>query len=180
MFGSKAGQLVRFDAGGGASLTFGPDGGGSAKPRADRNTVTYAGAAAGADLSYAVQPNALKESIVLATAPTSASWSFAVKAAGLRAWQRPDGSIAFYRGGFDGPPVLVMPKPYMGDAKADAVSPYGKVWSPKVSQSMRWDAKAGLLHVTVTADQAWLRDPERVYPVVIDPTIELQPLPEDS
>ncbi|MCO5974143.1 golvesin C-terminal-like domain-containing protein [Actinoallomurus soli] len=180
LFGSKAGRLVRFDAGGGASLTFGPEGAGSVTPKADRNTVTYAGAAGGADLTYTVQPNALKESIVLAKAPMVASWSFAVQAAGLRAWQRPDGAIAFYRGGFDGPPVLVMPRPFMTDARNDAASPYGKAWSPKVSQSMRWDAKAGLLHITVSADQKWLKDPKRVYPVVIDPTVVLQPLPEDS
>jgi RHS repeat-associated protein len=183
LFGSKAGRLVRFDAGGGASLTFGPEGAGagSASPKVTGNTVAYAGAASGADLTYAVQPNALKESIVLAKAPSgSASWSFAVRPAGLRAWQRPDGSIAFYRGGFDGPPVLVMPRPFMTDAKTDSASPYGKAWSPKVSQSMRWDAKAGVLHVTVTADAAWLKDSRRVYPVVIDPTIVLQPLPEDA
>ncbi|GAA4509144.1 hypothetical protein GCM10023191_069920 [Actinoallomurus oryzae] len=180
LFGTGSGRLVRFDAGGGASLTFGPEAKGAAKPTVHGNTVTYPGAVAGADLSYALQPDALKESIVLAKAPATASWSFAVQAKGLRAWQRPDGSIAFYRGGFDGPPVLVMPKPYMSDAKSDASSPYGKAWSPKVSQSMRWDAKAGLLHITVSADQKWLNDPKRVYPVVVDPTIKLQPLPENS
>jgi hypothetical protein len=57
------------------------------------------------DLSYAVQPDSLKERIVLGKAPASASWSFTVQAKGLRAWQRPDGAIAFYRGGFDGPPT---------------------------------------------------------------------------
>jgi RHS repeat-associated protein len=179
-FGTTSGRLVRFDAGGGASLTFGPESGVSAKPVVKDNTVTYPGAVAGADLSYAVRPDSLKESIVLATAPASASWSFAVRVKGLRAWQRPDGAIAFYRGGFDGPPALVMPKPYMSDAKTDTSSPYGKAWSPKVSQSMRWDARAGLLHITVSADRKWLSDPKRVYPVVVDPTIVLQPLPENS
>ncbi|MBO0885651.1 MAG: DNRLRE domain-containing protein, partial [Mycobacterium sp.] len=183
-FGRSAGRLVRFDAGGGASLMFGPEGAGAAKPVAKANTVTYPGAASGADLSYVVQPDSLKESIVLDKPPASGagavSWSFAVKATGLRVWQRPDGAIAFYRGGFEGPPALVMPKPYMSDAKTDAWSPYGKAWSPKVSQSMRWDAKTGVLHVTVSADQKWLTDPKRVYPVVVDPTIKLQPLPENA
>jgi RHS repeat-associated protein len=185
LFGRSAGRLVRFDAGGGASLTFGPEGAGAAKPTVKGNTVTYRGAASGADLTYAVQPDSLKESITLAKTPSGAasgavSWSFVVKAQGLRAWQRPDGAIAFYRGGFDGPPVLIMPKPYMSDAKADASSPYGKAWSPKVSQSMHWDGKAGVLHVRVSADRAWLKDPKRVYPVVVDPTVKLQPLPENA
>jgi hypothetical protein len=90
------------------------------------------------------------------------------------------GSIAFYRGDFDGDPVYVMPAPFMYDSAVDASSPYGKSWSQKVSQTMRWDAKAQLLRITVRPDRSWLADPKRKYPVVVDPTIRIAPTPTDS
>ncbi|MEV0594882.1 DNRLRE domain-containing protein [Nonomuraea cavernae] len=178
-FGAEAGALVRFEAGGGA-LTFGVDGAEPGRPEVRDSVVTYAGALGeGTDLVYEVGRDALKEKIVLSRPPAGeAVYRFAVRVEGLRAWQRPDGSIAFHRGDFDGPPVLVMPKPFMVDSADDASSPYGKAWSGAVSQSMSWDGER--LHVTVTADRGSLSAPGRRYPVVIDPTVKIAPPPTQS
>ncbi|GII56068.1 hypothetical protein Pth03_44570 [Planotetraspora thailandica] len=181
-FGTKPDQIVHFEAEG-TELTLGAMGAKPGRPDAKGDTVTYEGALDGADLAYEVTPEGVKESIVLAAPPKGtqdASFDFAVRVKGLRAWQRPDGSIVFYKGDFDGPPVLVMPKPFMTDARDDASSPYGKAWSGKVSQRMRWDSEAGLLRITVTADRSWLTAPDRAYPVVIDPTVKVAPTPTDS
>ncbi|MFG2091264.1 DNRLRE domain-containing protein [Spirillospora sp. NPDC048824] len=179
-FGTRPGELVTFKADG-ASLTLGVPQAKPGKPKTEGNAVTYHNLLGdGADVSYEVARDALKEKIVLDAPPKDGVWRFTVKADGVRAWQRPDGSIAFYRGDFDGRPVFVMPKPFMYDSKTDASSPFGKAWSPKVTQSMRWDAKAGLLHITVQADKTWLNDAERAYPVVIDPTIKIAPTPTQS
>jgi hypothetical protein len=59
----------------------------------------------------------------------------------------------------------------MTDSTADRSSPYGSVWSPKVSQELSADGKS----LVVRADRAWLADPLRKYPVVLDPTIKIQP-----
>lgn len=98
---------------------------------------------------------------------------------GLVPWQRADGSIAFSGDGVGGPPVLVLvlPKPFMTDARPDPSSPYGTSWSPKVAQRATWDAASGQLHMTVTADSGWLRSAARRSPVVIDPTIVVAPTP---
>ncbi|MFI0372079.1 DNRLRE domain-containing protein [Actinomadura sp. 1N219] len=182
-FGTRPDELVTFDADG-ASLTLGTpqtNQAKSAKPKADGNAVNYQDLlGGGADLSYEVVQDALKEKIVLAAPPSNGSYAFTVKPDGVRAWQRPDGAIAFYKGDFDGRPVFVMPKPFMYDSAPDASSPYGAAWSPKVTQSMRWDAKTGLLHITVQADKTWLNDAKRKYPVVIDPTIKIAPTPTQS
>ncbi|MEV0663872.1 DNRLRE domain-containing protein [Actinomadura luteofluorescens] len=179
-FGTRPGELVSFDADG-ASLALGTPQAKPDRPKATGNTVTYQGLLGdGADVSYEIVRDALKEKIVLDAPPKDGTYSFTVKADGVRAWQRPDGAIAFYKGDFDGRPVFVMPKPFMYDSKTDASSPYGKAWSPKVTQSMRWDAKAGLLHITVQADKTWLNDAKRTYPVVIDPTIKIAPTPTQS
>jgi RHS repeat-associated protein len=177
-FGTTAGRLVQLDAPGGGWLAVGLDGAHAGRPAVAGNTVTYRGVAPGADLSYQVTPTALKESVTLASASAASSFSYAIKVGGgLVPWQRRDGSIAFSRDGAGGPAVLVLPKPVMTDARRVASSPYGMAWSAKVSQSVAWDGSAGVLHVTVAADQGWLHSAARRFPVVIDPTISIAPTP---
>jgi hypothetical protein len=127
---------------------------------------------------YEVTPTALKEKIVLSRPPSGAvSYTFALDSVGLAAQERPDGSIAFVRPS-GGQPDFVLPAPYMYDAAEDAGSPHGKVWSDQVSQKV--NSSVGTTTVTITPDTGWLTDPARVYPVVIDPTIKVQPVPTDA
>ena len=91
--------------------------------------------------------------------------------------ERKDGSIAFTSK--QGDRVLfVIPKPFMMDDKDDPSSPYGKVWSDKVTQSV--EQKGANITITVKADEKWLQDSKRKYPVTIDPTIIIQPTPSQS
>ncbi|MFU8854699.1 DNRLRE domain-containing protein [Micromonospora sp. SL1-18] len=71
-----------------------------------------------------------------------------------------------------------MPAPFMYDAKADKSSPVGYAWSDRVTQRMQ--QTYGQTTITVSADAGWLADAARVYPVVIDPTIKIQPVPDDA
>ncbi|WP_433649917.1 DNRLRE domain-containing protein [Micromonospora zamorensis] len=178
LFGDSSDDLVRFEQGG-RSIELGLEG--AAKgvtPTVSGSTVTYAGVAGGADVVYDVTSTALKEKIVLRRAPSGpVSYTFTLDTAGLTAQQREDGSIAFVRPG-GGEPVFVMPAPFMYDAKDDKASPVGKVWSDKVTQ--RVSQTGGRSTITVTADGGWLADRARVYPVVIDPTIKVQPVPTDA
>ncbi len=164
-FGDEPGAVLRLEADG-AAMTLGADGVRAGRPRVSGDTATYA-YGDGAKLEYQVRPSGVEQRLVLTSAPRSASYGFTVRAEGLRAWQRPDGSIALYRGEFDGRPVMEIPKPSLTDARDDDASPYGKAFSDKATQSMRWDAAAGLLRVTVTVDQAWTADPARRYPVTL-------------
>ncbi|MEQ4205797.1 DNRLRE domain-containing protein [Actinopolymorpha sp. B9G3] len=66
-----------------------------------------------------------------------------------------------------------MPKPFMYDSTDDADSPYGKVWSDKVTQTA--SQQGSQVTVTVRADGDWLADSARKFPVVVDPTIKLAP-----
>ncbi|MGW0774343.1 hypothetical protein ACWD01_11985, partial [Streptomyces sp. NPDC002835] len=70
-FGSDPDRLLRFEtADGDRSVTLGLQGaGGKLKPEAKGATVTYRGAANGADLSYQVGPGRVKENITLARRP---------------------------------------------------------------------------------------------------------------
>ncbi|WP_170285257.1 DNRLRE domain-containing protein [Micromonospora palomenae] len=178
LFGDSSDELARFEKDG-RVIELGLAGAAkSVTPKVSGSTVTYPGLAGGADVVYDVTSTALKEKIVLHRAPTGpVSYTFTLDTAGLTAQQRADGSIAFVpRGG--GEPAFVMPAPFMYDAKDDKASPHGKVWSDKVTQ--RVQQMYGQTSVTVSADAGWLADPARVYPVVIDPTIKIQPVPTDA
>lgn len=178
MFGDKPDRLVRFERDG-RHVELGLVGAAkSVAPTADGSSVTYSGLLSGADVVYEVTPTALKEEIVLRRAPTgSVSYTFTVDTQGLVARQGSGGSIEFVRPS-GGDPVLVMPPPFMYDSKDDASSPHGKVFSDKVTQ--RVSKTNGQTTITLEADQSWLTDPAREYPVVIDPTIRIQPVPTDA
>ncbi len=179
-FGSDPDRLLRFEAGdGGRSVTLGLEGtSGRLKPEAEDSTVTYKDAVGGADLSYVVGPGRVKENITLPERPAGpVTYTFTLDTEGLTPKAREDGSIAFF-GELPNTPVLVIPAPYMTDAKKSASSPYGYAYSAEVTQKLRRDGDGWKL--TVTPDAKWLAAKERQYPVVIDPTITIAPSPSGS
>ncbi|MEU3995162.1 DNRLRE domain-containing protein [Streptomyces fungicidicus] len=179
-FGSDPDRLLRFEtAEGGRSVTLGLEGArGSLKPEAEGDTVTYKDAVGGADLSYEVGPGRVKEDITLAERPDGpVTYTFTLDTEGLTPKARKDGSIAFF-GELPNTPVLVIPAPYMTDAKKSASSPYGYAYSADVTQKLVRDGDGWKL--TVTPDAKWLAAKDRQYPVVIDPTITIAPSPAGS
>jgi RHS repeat-associated protein len=175
-FGDRSDKLVRFEHGG-RHIALGVDSAvKSLPPTAKGNTVTYPDAFPGADLVYQVG-DALKEKIVLKAPPAEAVYRFTLQTGGLSARTRPDGSIAFHADP-DGPPLFVMPKPFMYDSRDDGASPYGKAWSDEVTQTV--EQQGATTVITVRADATWLAAPERQYPVVVDPTITIQPTVSQS
>ena len=178
-FGGDSERLVRFQSPDGRSVTLGLDGAGRAlKPTAKGSTVTYKNATQGADLQYAVGPGRVKENITLAERPEGPlKFTFTLDTRGLTPKARRDGSIALY-GELPHTPELVIPAPYMTDAKKADKSVFGKTYSTKVTQKLTRDGTSWKL--TVTPDAKWLAAKGRQYPVVIDPTITIAPSPTDS
>ncbi|MFF7788136.1 DNRLRE domain-containing protein [Streptomyces sp. NPDC007991] len=179
-FGDDADRLVRFASPSGRSVTLGLDGvkDDDLKPAAKGSTVTYEDVVHGADIEYAVGPGRVKENITLAERPdTPVKFTFTLDADGLTPKARKDGSIALY-GELPHTPELVIPAPYMTDAKKAERSVFGGTYSTKVTQKLTKDGDSWKL--TVTPDAKWLASKERQYPVVIDPTITIAPSPTDS
>lgn len=173
-FGDRSDRLVAVDRGG-RGLTVGLDAPARpVRPATAGDEVTYAATANGADLTYEVTASAVKESIVLARPPAgAATWRFVLGLDDVRAVPRPDGSIELHAADADGPPLFVLPKPFMYDSATDPSSPNGKGWSSAVTQKIA--VEGGRTVLTVTADPAWLADGRRRYPVTVDPTIKIQP-----
>lgn len=177
LFGARSNRLMRFEADG-RHIELGAAGPSRAvTAQVDGSTVTYAGLADGADVVYEVTPTSVKENIVLAKRPAGGfSYTFSVNAGGLTAVPRADGSVGFVDG--DGQTLFVMPPPFMFDSGDDPSSPVGKGYSDRVTQTVVQRGPTSF--ITITADAAWLADPARNYPVTIDPTVKIQPVPSDA
>ncbi|MER6633449.1 DNRLRE domain-containing protein, partial [Streptomyces sp. NPDC000987] len=178
-FGGKSDRLVRFQSPDGRSVTLGLHGARrDLKPTAKGSTVTYRDAVRGADLEYGVGRGRVKENITLTERPAGPlRFTFTLDTHGLTPKARKDGSIALY-GELPHTPVMVIPAPYMTDAKKAEKSVFGKTYSRQVTQKLTRDGKSWKL--TVTPDAKWLAAKERRYPVVIDPTITIAPSPSGS
>ncbi|MGW4060855.1 DNRLRE domain-containing protein [Amycolatopsis sp. NPDC004747] len=171
-FGNRTDRLTSF-ALGGTRVDLGIDGPSRGiDPVLSRNSVSYPGAFDGAEVTYRVTPDALKEDIVLAAPPKTATYRFTLRLGGVTARAQADGSIGFFPAASDGPPLYVMPKPFMTDATPGSKSIHGKARSDAVSQ--RVEQQGDRITVVVEADRGWLAAPERTYPVVIDPTIKIE------
>ena len=134
-----------------------------------KNTVTYPDTVSGASLAYQVLPGALKETILLKDVSAPTSFEFHLDIGGLRPQEASNGSIALLDEA--GTPALLLPRPWAKDSApgAEAVD---------LTQTIRPDGSGYILSVTL--DPAWLTDPARVFPVAIDPTVEIQPATLDS
>ena len=121
--------------------------------------VTYEDVFYGVDLQYIVTPGALKENIILKS--KNAENAFTVNYnIGTLAAKAVDSKTIHLMNGED--VIYVISAPYMSDS-AGAVS---ESVSLKIEKN-----KNGKLRVVITADDEWLQESDRVYPVTVDPTI---------
>ncbi|MFE2598949.1 DNRLRE domain-containing protein [Streptomyces sp. NPDC059396] len=193
-FGERPGELVRFELDKGhwvvlgVKPVLGPEGAkgvkgpkgakgaGKLTPRVDGSTVTYKNAfGAGADLTYTVGNGSVKEGIVLSERPAGApSYDFTLTTHGLTAKQLKNGSIALYsESAGERRPELVIPAPFMTDARKDSSSPYGTKGTDAVRQKLT--GGDGTYGLSLRPDPGWLAAKDRTYPVVVDPTISISP-----
>ncbi|MGW0631039.1 golvesin C-terminal-like domain-containing protein [Streptomyces sp. NPDC002758] len=179
-FGSRSGNLLRFEADGKHAVTLGLAGADKGVPPvAKGDTVTYRGLAGGADVDYRVGRGEVKENIVLNRAPSSpVSFTFTLKTGGLTPKELKDGSIGLYGGRESGRPVLVIPAAVMFQAPANSDAPVADLTHGRVVQKLT--RHRSTWRITLTPDARWLAAPGRRFPVTVDPTIVLAPTPSTS
>lgn len=171
-FAQVAGERIAEVEVDGRSVTFGLAG--AATPSfgvVEEDKLTYPDVLPGVDLVYRSRPHQLKELIVLDEAPANpVSFRFLVSLEGLTPRQEEDGSISLL--GTNGKVELFMPAGSMTDSAVDPNST-----EAGFSEDVEFElSRSGSNFVlTITPDFAWLRDPERVYPVEIDPTLTKSP-----
>lgn len=136
----------------------------------DQSAVVYGDAVApGADLVYDVGRTSVKETIRLAAPPAASEskWTWLVEGPGLALTQE-DGELLFKLPG--GSTKFRIPAPIMWDSSA--VAGVREAAEAPVDTEIL-ETSPGHWSVTLSAEPAWLNDPERVYPVFVDPTIAL-------
>ena len=131
-----------------------------AQPEAMYSALEYVEALNGATLRYENYGNTVKESIVIDAPQEAYSYSFVLETEDLTPTVLEDGSITLTAP--NGAIIYTIPAPYMIDAN--------KEYSTNASYSL--SGSDGTFILTVTADEEWINAPERVFPVLLDPTIE--------
>jgi hypothetical protein len=120
----------------------------------------------GADLEYNVSGDGVKEHIVLASKPAGTGpveYRFDLVLDGLTARANKDNTVSFLDKA--GKEAYVIP---LGAAWEQGALPSDALFSPV---AVTLETTGGSPVLVVRPDTAWLRDPARKYPVVIDPTI---------
>lgn len=161
-----------------------PGSAGAGKPRLGGSSVEYRGAFPGVSVRYDVQASGVKETLVLADAQAPTRYRFLIQHAGsggggpVDVVRLPGGAWGFVRAP-SAEPLFVLDAPFVAEGGADRLVgvPSREPVSMRVTEV--GGAGAGFV-VDLVVDRAWLRAPERVFPVLVDPTITVQPTAEDA
>lgn len=115
----------------------------------------------GTDVIYDIVGNKIKESIVIENYIANQSYVAEITAYGLSAELLEDGGVVFSDNGII---TFTIQAPYMIDSN-------NKV-SADISVTMT-EIRNGVYALTYIPDDEWLEDEERAYPVILDPTVEI-------
>jgi RHS repeat-associated protein len=129
----------------------------------DDSVATYEAGDGGVWFGFRGLATGVKEDITIADRSQPNHYAFVLRAAsGLKPHVDPEGTIEFQRA--DGATVFSLPAPVMFDS---APSP---AESRDVSYQLEPTDNAGEWRLIVAVERSWLDDPDRVWPVVLDPT----------
>ena len=128
-------------------------------PEKLQSSLVYRDVFPGIDLLYTAFGYNIKEQIVVNEPQSAYRFDFLLETNGLTAVLNEDGSVTFLDE--EGEAHYEIPTPYMVDAIG--------VYSDKVSFALKEDARGYIL--TVEADEEWINDEDREFPVNIDPTL---------
>ncbi|MFC6079866.1 RHS repeat-associated core domain-containing protein [Sphaerisporangium aureirubrum] len=157
-----AAGMVRLALDAGHEVAYGVRDGEAAPGEAGARGVTYPRVWRDADVRVDVVPGGVKETVVLHSPSAPASFDFPLALKGLTA-ATVDGQVVFTDEA--GRRRAAVPAGSMADSAARPAT------SAKVSYSLR--AEGGRPVLRVSADPAWLAAPGRVFPVMVDPSVEI-------
>jgi hypothetical protein len=125
-----------------------------------KDALVYKDVFPGVDFEYIVSSGALKENIVVNEPKQEYKYSFDVDFSGLTPKNNPDGSITLMDGDNI---VFILSAPYMYDMN--------RAENTDIKISIEKSGNKNVL--TLVADKEWINSKDRVYPVIIDPTISI-------
>ncbi len=156
------------------SVRFGLQGAQGSTATVEGNEITYVDIYPGVDLVFQVHGEQVKELLVLKQRPQvpagRMTFRFPLTTRGLTAERTSDGVIKLVDS--SGKTAFTIPKLYMYDSYSNAQAREPAL-SEDIDITIEQSGSNQLLKVS--ADGAWLTDPARVYPVVIDPSLTKTP-----
>ncbi|WP_433609895.1 LamG-like jellyroll fold domain-containing protein [Dactylosporangium sp. CA-139114] len=158
-------RLVNLDVAGG-SVAYGLLGAAKVPGEVQGDTVTYRGALPGVDVQLRATGRGVKEDLVVASADAGNAWVFPLRLDGVTVRAGEAGAIEVV--GKDGKVAAVIPNGIVHDSKFDQQS--GGFEQSTEAQYTLIESN-GRPALKVSVDPAWLAAPERVWPVVVDPTL---------
>ncbi|MGB3438673.1 MAG: DNRLRE domain-containing protein [Actinophytocola sp.] len=159
-----SGPVARLDLDGTHRIEFGLDRAATSTGTVDGSAVTYPDVRQDADLRLEVTTRGLKETIALKSPDAPHEWLFPLKTSGLTA-SIVDGAIVFRDE--KGTERARIPRGFMFDsAYNERMGEYATSYG--VTYELVGDA------IRMTLDEKWLRDPQRVYPVTVDPPVDVR------
>jgi RHS repeat-associated protein len=168
---SDAAELARVAIDGDHAVSFGLAGAAGAGGDPAGSILTYPGVRPHVDLRLESRPSGVKETLVLASPAAPTSYLFPLRLTGLTA-RLADGQVVLADA--SGATRAVIPPGDMVDSRSGAAGP-----ARSAAVTYRLVDSGGAPALEVTLDSAWLRDPARAYPVLVDPTVQL-PLDGDA
>ena len=152
--------LVALDVDG-ARVTLAIPGARGARAQVEAQEVSYRNVLADTDLAYEVTAGEVKETIRVKK-PGRSAWQFELDTAGLTPRITADGSITL--SDEDAVQVVMPPVVAWDSAGTSTRAP------ATTGGDYRLERAGGVWRLSVVVDEAWMRDPARVYPVSVDPT----------
>ncbi|MFC9690939.1 LamG-like jellyroll fold domain-containing protein [Kribbella sp. NPDC056951] len=159
---ADADPVARIDLGDGRSIGWGVSGASAVAGQMSGSTVIYPGFLPNADLELVSQPRGIKETVILNSPAAARSYTFPLSLSNLTAALQ---GREIVLKDVDGIERARIPAGTMEDSNTTQV----RATSNAVTYELL--TVNGRQTLKVTADDAWLDDPARVYPVRIDPTV---------
>jgi hypothetical protein len=126
-------------------------------------SVTFPDILQATDLQFLPHSDGLKENIILKSSSSPNVFNFTLTLKGLSPVAQDDGTITL-KDAKSGEEKFILPKPFMYDSNEE--------YSEAVTMKLEQTKNPNVYSVVVTADQNWLNDKKRAFPVTIDPTVK--------
>jgi hypothetical protein len=152
----------------GTGVSFALLGAADASATVSSRSVEYSDVAPSTSMELETLPAGLKETIVLADSSAPNEFRFSLQTVGLTPSVE-HGAVVFRAD--DGSASLIVPPGYMEDSSAERSATY---------EGVRYGLNADGSVLTLTLDEMWLEDPDRVYPVFVDPSLLIYGNSEDT
>ncbi|MEX2980314.1 LamG-like jellyroll fold domain-containing protein [Streptomyces sp. C36] len=158
--------LARVASDGKHALAYGLQGAAAVEPEVSGSTAHYRNVLPDTDLDLHSGPIGLKEALVLRSAKAGNEWTFPLQADGLRPVLTENGSVQLLDA--KGKASVVIPPAYAYDSHVDRASGDHATTHAVTYRLVQSGGKTAL---RMTLDASWLHDKKRVFPVVVDPSV---------